>query len=273
MRLVRSYLAIAVCVLLIEAQVHAEPDNFADSGVRIVDLTHPFDAETIYWPTEPGFELIRVKYGIADKGYFYAANRFKAAEHGGTHVDAPIHFFQGGVTVDKIDFGRLVGEAVVVDVSSQCAQNPDYLIGVNDLRAWEREHGRQLIDVIVMLHTGYGARWRDRKQYLGTDRRGREAVADLHFPGLSPEAAKWLTEHRSVRSIGIDTASIDYGQSTLFESHVTLFAQGIPAFENVAHLDQLPSEGARVHAMPMKIAGGSGGPLRIIATIGSGQAP
>ena len=273
MRSVKPYLVIVVCLLLIKMQAHAQPENLADSRERLIDLTHPFDAATIYWPTEPGFELIRVKYGMTDKGYFYAANRFKAAEHGGTHVDAPIHFSKGGVTVDKIDLNRLVGEAVVVDVSSPCAQNPDYLIGVNDLRAWERQHGRQLIDVIVMLHTGYGARWHDRKQYLGTDRRGREAVAELHFPGLSPEAAKWITEHRSVRSIGIDTASIDYGQSTLFESHVTLFAHDIPAFENVANLDRLPSEGAWIHAMPMKIAGGSGGPLRIIATVSSRQTP
>lgn len=234
---------------------------------RMIDLTYPFDRSTIYWPTETGFDLIRGTAGMTDKGYFYVANRFAAAEHGGTHIDAPIHFFKDRQTVDQIALSRLIGEAVVIDVTESCAEDPDYQIHVGDLRRWETTHRRQLVDVIVLLRTGFGRHWGDRRRYLGTEKAGPEAVADLHFPGLAPAAARWLVEHRAIKSIGIDTPSIDYGQSRRFQSHVTLFEHNLPAFENVANVDRLPSAGATVIALPMKIGGGSGAPLRIIAIL------
>jgi kynurenine formamidase len=234
---------------------------------KLIDLTHPFDEQTIYWPTEAGFLLELGNNGPTDKGYYYAANRFRAAEHGGTHLDAPIHFHDQRHTVDQIELDRLVGEAVVIDVSEQCRANRDYEITVADLRNWETAHSRQLTDIIVLLRTGWSSRWLDREAYLGTSARGPDAVPSLHFPGLSPEAAQWLADHRLPKAVGIDTASIDFGQSTHFESHVTLFKKNIPAFENVANLDQLPTQGALVMALPMKIAGGSGAPLRVVAIV------
>ncbi len=102
---------------------------------------------------------------------------------------------------------------------------------------------------------------------MGTDERGPEAVAKLHFPGLDPEAAGWLVASRTIKSIGLDTPSIDFGQSTHFESHQALFAAEIPAFENLANLERLPESGFGIIALPMKIAGGSGGPLRIVAIV------
>ena len=234
---------------------------------RVVDLTHPFDAETIYWPTEEGFRLIEGTAGVTPRGYYYAANRFAAAEHGGTHVDAPIHFYADRQTVDQIPLNRLMGDGVVIDVTAACNEDPDYQIGVDDLRRWETEHGRQLVDVVVLLRTGFSRHWGDRLKYLGTDKKGDEGVANLHFPGLHPDAARWLVEHRAIKSIGIDTPSIDHGQSRQFGSHVTLFEHNVPAFENVAHLDQLPTHGFQVIALPTKIAGGTGAPLRIIATV------
>lgn len=247
--------------------------NDADLGIlrgRIVDLSHAFDAQTIYWPTEDGFQLIRGPYGVTEKGYFYSANRFLAAEHGGTHIDAPIHFFQNRKSVDQIPLEQLIGEAVVVDVTEACRTNRDYLIGVDDLRRWEDAHQRQLVDVIVLLRTGFDGHWPDRQQYLGTTQLGPEAVAQLRFPGLDPVAARWLVEHRSIKAIGIDTASIDYGQSQQFKSHVLLCENSVPVFENLAHLDGLPTSGFAVVALPMKIAGGSGGPLRIVALVANG---
>lgn len=232
---------------------------------RSLDLTHPFDEQTIYWPTEKGFVFEPGNNGVTPKGYYYAANRFRAAEHGGTHLDAPIHFAEGEPTADAVPLARLVGEAVVVDVTERCEKDSDYLVDVGDLRAWEERHARQLVDVIVLLKTGWAKRWPDRKGYLGTERLGPEAVAELHFPGLAPEAAQWLVEHRAIKAIGIDTASIDFGQSTHFESHVRLCKHRVPIFENVADLEPLPEQGAWLVALPMKIAGGSGGPLRIVA--------
>lgn len=232
---------------------------------RVVDLSHPFDASTVYWPTAEPFKLETDFEGMTEQGYFYSAYRYSAAEHGGTHLDSPVHFAKGRHTVDEIPLEQLMGSAIVIDVTQQCAANPDYLVSVADFQNWEKQNGRIRPGTIVFLRTGFGKHYPNRKLYLGTDERGAEAVAKLHFPGLAPEAARWLTENRSIKAIGLDTASIDYGQSTLFESHRILFEKNIPAFENVANLDQLPLKGFSVIALPMKIKGGSGGPLRIVA--------
>lgn len=235
---------------------------------RIVDLSYPFDEKTVYWPTAESFHLEKDFEGVTEAGFYYSAYRYAAAEHGGTHIDAPVHFAKGRHSVDQIPLEQLMGAAIVVDVTQQCRANPDYLVSVQDFLNWERRNGRILPGTIVFLRTGFGKFYPDRKKYLGTDERGAAAVAKLHFPGLHPEAAHWLTRNRSINAIGLDTASIDYGQSTLFESHRILSNKNIPAFENVANLDQLPVKGFRVIALPMKIEAGSGGPLRMIAFVG-----
>ncbi len=234
---------------------------------RVIDLSYAFDADTVYWPTAETFKLEKDFEGVTDKGYYYSAYRYSAAEHGGTHLDAPVHFAKGRNTVDQIPVAQLIGSGLVIDVTRQCASNPDYLVSVDDFQNWEKRNGRIAPGSIVLLRTGYGKYYPDRKKYLGTDERGAAAVAKLHFPGLDPQAARWLTQNRAIKAIGLDTASIDYGQSTLFESHRALFEKDIPAFENVANLDQLPLKGFSVIALPMKIKGGSGGPLRIVAIV------
>ena len=236
-------------------------------SAAIVDLSYPFDSATVYWPTAETFQLEKDFEGTTEQGYYYSAYRYSAAEHGGTHIDAPVHFAKGHNSVDQIPISQLIGPAIVIDVQKQCEQNPDYLISTADFQNWERKYGQIPVGTIVLLRTGFGKYYPDRKRYLGTDQRGAAAVANLHFPGLAPEAALWLTQNRSIKAIGLDTASIDYGQSKLFESHRTLFAKDIPALENVANLDKLPARGFTVIALPMKIKGGSGGPLRIIALL------
>jgi len=234
---------------------------------KVVDLSHPYDADTIFWPTEDGFKLEKEQDGINDKGFYYASNKFTTAEHGGTHIDAPRHFAQGHETVDQIPLDRLMGPAILVDVSAKCQQNPDYLILPEDLQQWERDNGAIPAGSIVIFKTGYAKKWPDRKSYLGTDERGAQAVAKLHFPGISPEAARWISDNRQIKAVGLDTASIDYGQSTMFETHRILFAKDIPAFENLGDLDGLPAKGFNIIALPMKIRGGSGGPLRVVAIL------
>ena len=232
---------------------------------KIVDLTYSFDAESVYWPTAETFKLETDAEGMTENGYYYSAYRYSAAEHGGTHLDAPVHFAKGRNSVDQIPIDQLTGAGLVLDVTKQCAGNADYLISVADFKDWEKKNGEIPVGSIVLLRTGFGRFYPDRRKYLGTDERGAAAVAKLHFPGLDPEAARWLTQNRSIKAIGLDTASIDRGQSTMFESHRTLFEKNVPAFENVANLDQLPVKGFTIVALPMKIKGGSGGPLRIIA--------
>jgi kynurenine formamidase len=233
----------------------------------VIDLSHAFDAQTIFWPTEEGFVLERGSAGITAGGYYYEAHRFRTAEHGGTHIDAPIHFGEGQRTVDEIPLSRLMGEAMVVDVSPACQADRDYRVGVDDLTAWERAHGEMAPGSIVLLRTGFGEFWPDRRAYLGTEERGPGAVAALHFPGLHVEAARWLIAEREIAAVGIDTASIDRGQSRRFEAHRVLSAASVPIFENLANLRELPARGLLVVALPMKIRGGSGGPLRAIAIV------
>ncbi len=237
------------------------------NAAQLVDLTHSYNEGTIYWPTEPGFALEKEFAGVTEQGYFYAANRFCAPEHGGTHLDAPFHFAEGKETVEQIPLTRLIGKAILVDVSTAVKKDRDYQVQIRDFEDWEKSKGRIPEGAIVIVRTGYAKFWPDRKQYLGTEHRGAEAVKHLHFPGLHPEAARWLAEKRSIKSVGIDTASIDHGPSTHFETHRALFAKNIPAFENLANLERLPETGFTIIALPMKIEGGSGAPLRIIAIL------
>src|SRR3972149_653332 len=232
---------------------------------RFIDLTHDFSTETIYWPTSEPFQLETVVRGITDKNFFYSAYKFCAAEHGGTHIDAPVHFALGHNSVDKISLEQLIGPAVVIDVTEHALNDRDYQISIQDIETWESSNGSIHDNAIVLLSTGYGRYWPDRVKYMGTDKRGPDAVKELHFPGLHPGAATWLSEIRKVKAIGIDTPSIDYGQSNLFKSHQVLSKKNIPIFENVANLNQFPTKGATVIALPMKIKGGSGGALRIVA--------
>ena len=237
------------------------------AGGTLVDLSHAFDTQTIFWPTSDPFRLETVSDGVTEAGYYYAANNFFTAEHGGTHLDAPIHFARGRQPVDRIPLERLVGEAFVVDVTDAAEGDADYEVSIEDLARAERDAGPIPEGAIVLLRTGFSRRWPDAERYLGTAARGADAVKDLHFPGLHPDAARWLVANRSVGAVGIDTASIDRGQSTLYESHRTLFERDIPAMENLTGLERLPSRGATIVALPMKIGGGSGAPLRAIAIV------
>jgi kynurenine formamidase len=247
------------------------PSPSPESGLladrELVDLSHSYDDQTIYWPTSDRFRLEKVADGVTAGGYYYAANNVFTSEHGGTHMDAPVHFARGRQTADEVPLNRLVGAAVVIDLTQQSNGNADYQVTVEDLRGWEKQNGTIPSDAIVLLRTGFSQRWPDAAKYLGTAERGDAAVAKLHFPGLHPDAAKWIVANRPIKAIGIDTASIDYGQSKLFESHRILYEQNIPAFENMTALERLPVKGAYVIALPMKIKGGSGAPLRAIAIL------
>jgi kynurenine formamidase len=232
----------------------------------VVDLTYAFDAKTLYWPSSPsGFELKELSRGPTPGGYFYSANLYSAPEHGGTHLDAPIHFFERGLTLDKIPARQLVAPAVVIDVTTRTTANPDYRLTLEDLRAWEAANGAIQSGAIVMLRTGWGKRYGDRKAYFGDDTPG--ATDKLHFPSYGADAVRVLVNDRHVGAIGVDTPSIDYGQSSDFIVHQIAAAAGVAGLENVANLESVPVRGAWVVALPMKIGGGSGGPLRIIALL------
>ena len=261
-------LSAALCLIL-SAGCASErhQSRVAWEHTRIVDLTHAFGADTIVWPTEQDFRLIIQHAEDTPGGYYYASNRIEMPEHGGTHLDAPIHFSRGKQTLDQIPIEHLVGGAVRIDVHAQCARDRDYQVTVRDVEQWEATHGRIPDHSIVLVDTGFAKFWPDRKEYLGTELRGQTGVQALHFPGIHPDAAAWLVRERRVKAVGIDTASIDYGQSTKFESHVAFLSQNVPVLENLADLQGLPEKNFDVIALPMKIAGGTGGPLRVIAVL------
>ena len=232
-----------------------------------IDLTHAFSNETIYWPTSKTFKKEAVFEGYTEKGYYYTAYNISMAEHGGTHIDAPVHFAEKRNTVDQIEVGQLVGPGVLIRIATKARENRNYQLSVEDILNWEKEHGPVPDKSILLIDTGSGSYWPDKMKYMGTDLQGEPGVASLKFPGIHPDAARYLVTNRKINAIGIDSPSLDFGGSKLFETHRILSEKNIPGFENVANLDQLPTRGFWVIALPMKIAGGSGGPLRIVAFI------
>jgi kynurenine formamidase len=235
-----------------------------EEDARLIDLSYTFDETTLYWPTDQPFFHREVTRGVTEGGYWYSSYQYGGSEHGGTHLDAPIHFAEGGRTVDAIPLEDLMAPGAVIDISGKCEQDRDYLLSVEDTVAHEREHGAIKQGMIVLVRTGWGKFWPDKKQYLGTDAPGD--VQNLHFPGVSPEAAQALAD-RHVAIVGIDTASIDRGMSQDFQTHRVLGAANIAVLENVAHLEQVPATGFGVIALPMKISQGSGAPCRVVAMV------
>ena len=260
---------IALLPLFLAAACSMPPASTTMTPVQgaIVDLSHSYGGDTVFWPTAEPFRMTVVNDGETPAGFYYAANNFSTAEHGGTHIDAPVHFARGRHAVDEIPLENLVGPAVVVDVTQQSSKDADYQVTTADLEKFEAAHGQIPDGSILLIRTGFSSRWPDASRYLGTAERGAAAVPKLHFPGVDPATATWLKEKRKIHAIGIDTASIDRGQSTTYETHRILYEANIPGLENLNALDKLPPVGATIVALPMKIKGGSGAPLRAIAIL------
>ena len=251
---------LAACVLA--APLSAAPPR------KMLDMTWPFEAASLYWPTATPFTLKQVSYGVSAGGWWYASNDFAASEHGGTHADAPIHFAKGGRTIDEVPLDEWIGPAVKIDVSDACAKDRDYMLSVDDVKGWEKRNGRIPRRAWVVMYTGVGTRaWPDPVAVLGTDRRGPEAIPLLSFPGFSPEAAEFLVKERDVKGIAIDTPSIDRGRSPDFRVHQVICGANRLALENLAKADRLPEKGARLWVIPMNIKGGTGAPARVFATV------
>ena len=258
----RTVLMLIVSIL---AGCAATPRGIDLASDRIIDLSWPLDAQTLYWPSASGFELTPVFHGETAGGFFVAVNKFCAPEHVGTHADAPFHFGRGKRTVDQVPLEQLIAPAVVIDISAKAAADRDYRLTPDDVREWESRNGTISRGSIVLLRTGWSKRWPDRKAYFGDDRPG--ATDALHFPSYGADAARMLVEQRAVGALGIDTASVDFGPSRDFPVHRISAAANVVNLENLASLDQIPERGAIVIALPMKITGGTGGPVRVVAVV------
>ena len=260
-----------VAWLAVAVSVAACSPGQSDEGTRAkgqwIDLTHSLGPDTIFWPTAEPYVHEKVFAGTTERGYYYSTYNLALSEHGGTHLDAPVHFAEGRQGADKVPLSRLIGPAAVIDVTSAAEADPDYRVTRKDVLDWEAANGPLPEGAIVLVRTGFAKRWPDAASYLGTVLKGDAGVAALHFPGLSEEAARLLAEERDIAAVGIDTASIDYGQSRDYIAHRVILGRNIPAFENVADMAALPATGATVVALPVKVEDGSGAPLRIVARL------
>ncbi|MCP4603542.1 MAG: cyclase family protein [Proteobacteria bacterium] len=262
------FICMAVFVSCKTASPSASTTPAGLSADAVLDMTYPFGDSSIYWPTGKEFEAKPMFWGKTEGGWWYASNNYSANEHGGTHVDAPIHFYEQGKTIDEIALTSWFGPAVKIDVTKACEDNRNYRLTVADIQKFENTHGPIPKGAWVIMYSGIGTRhYPDRTKVLGTDKRGTEAVALLSFPGFSKESAEYLLKHRNITGVAIDTPSIDYGKSTDFPVHQILFGAGKLAIENIANLDKLPNTGATLYAVPMLIERGTGAPARIFAVL------
>ncbi|MFB3917750.1 MAG: cyclase family protein [Terriglobales bacterium] len=247
---------------------HAGPGTNAQSSspqqhafTKVVDLTHTISASAPTWEgASQSPYSARVVATYKENGYF--ARDISLPEHFATHIDAPAHFGRGHWTVEKIPPERLVRPLVVLDVSAGAAKNPDYSISVEDVAKWEDANGHMLPGAVVITRTGWENRWNSPRQYRNADAKGV-----MHFPGYSLLAAQFLVEGRNALGLGIDTLSIDPGQSTDFPVHHYSAEHAVYGIENVANLADLPPAGGLVVVAPIKLEGGSGGPVRILALL------
>ena len=228
---------------------------------KVLDLTHTLNAST---PTyeESAEPVYRAKSVATLEKEHYFAREICLPEHFGTHLDAPAHFANGQWTVDQIPPERLFAALVVIDVKDKVKTNSDYQLSTEEIFAWEKQHGQVPPHAVVITRTGWESRWNSTKDYRNADTKGI-----MHFPGYSVEAARLLIEGRKVYGLGIDTLSIDYGPSPDFPVHQYSLAHSAYHLENVANLENVPATGSFVVVAPMKLEGGSGAPVRILAIV------
>lgn len=228
---------------------------------RIVDLTHALNPENPYWPGK-GYEPFAYETFATLEEDGVLAGRFSMAEHTGTHLDAPNHFTKGQISVDEIALEHLIVPAAVIDARQAVARDPDYQLSPGEVVQWERANGVIAPNTLVFLYTGWENRFDDFESYRNEDETGL-----MHFPGFAPATAALLVSERDVSGLGIDTLSVDYGLSIDFEVHAISHGQGKYHIENAGNLGELPPTGAHVIVAPIKIEGGTGGPVRVLALI------
>ncbi len=239
----------------------ANLNDVMDGKCTIIDLTYPLNSNNAYWPG-PSYSPFKYKTVATLKNNGVFSGTYSTPEHLGTHIDAPNHFENNQLSVDKLKLENLIGHAAVIDISTKTERNADYQLTVEDIILWEKLNGQIQDGSIVLLNTGWWKKWNDYDKYKNADEDN-----ELHFPGYSKDAARFLIEKRNIRGIGIDTLSADYGISTDFAVHHIINGAHKYILENVANLDKLPPKGAILIIAPIKIEGGSGGQARIWAIL------
>jgi kynurenine formamidase len=229
---------------------------------NVLDLTHPLSAAFPIWPSPVNFPIKVTRAAtVAKDGYF--ANKWELVEHHGTHLDAPAHFAPKGATAERLAAASLVVPAAVIDIRARARKDADAVVTLDDLKAWEKAHGRLPKNCGVFLNSGWDAKAGDAKAFLGQD-----DSRTLHFPGFSKEASEFLLKEREVAGLAVDTLSLDFGASKDFAVHRLWLGAGRWGLECVANLAKLPPTGATVFVGAPKVVGASGGPARVLAVWG-----
>jgi kynurenine formamidase len=258
-----SVLAICVVSMMVLLPQNSRRDSMLDeiqSGkTRVLDLSYAINDKLVPWPGDEKWFEAKVNATVEKNGYF--TRSFWMLEHYGTHLDAPAHFPPGKTTVDQIPAKQFFGPAVVLDVQAEGAKDADYQLPASRIEDWEKRHRPIPAGSIVLLRTGWASRWPDAQRYRNQDTQGR-----MHFPGFSLEAARLFVD-RKVSGLGCDTMSIDYGASGDFAVHHLALGAGLYHLENLADLSGLPETGAFLVVAPIKLEGGSGGPVRVFALL------
>lgn len=234
-------------------------EEISSGKIRVLDLSYAINDKLVPWPGDERWFEAEANASVEKNGYF--TRGFWMLEHYGTHLDAPVHFPPGKVTVDQIPVEQLFGPAVVLDVRAEGAKDADYQLAAAPIEEWEKKHGRVPAGAIVLLRTGWATRWPDAQKYRNQDAQGR-----MHFPGFSVESVKVLIQ-RKISGLGCDTMSVDHGASADFAVHHLALGSGLFHLENLADLSALPESGAFLVVAPIKLEGGSGGPVRIFALL------
>jgi kynurenine formamidase len=234
-------------------------EGILSGKTRVLDLAYAINDKLVPWPGDERCFEVQNNASVEKNGYF--TRSFWMLEHYGTHLDAPIHFPPGKITLDQIPPTQFFGMATIFDVRSESAADADYLLPPERISEWEVRHGRIPEGAIALLRTGWSSRWPDVRSYRNQDAAGR-----MHFPGYSVEAVELLIE-RNVSGIGCDTMSVDCGASDQFAVHRLALGAGLYHLENLSDLSELPEKGAFLVVAPIKLEGGSGGPVRVFALL------
>ena len=263
----RGFLSgVAAAVVGAAASAEAQTAPRQSAAVRlsggfhsVVDLTHTYSPRL---PVFPAFKPVQIKpkFSLAKDGFF--ANEITFDEHTGTHMDAPVHFVASATTVDRLPVDRLIAPFAVVSIASRAAKDPDTAVTVDDIVAWEKQHGRVPRGAIVAIHTGWDARIATPDRFLNRDKGGT-----MHAPGFGEAAARFLVQERDIVGVGIDTLRLDLGAATKFVAHLALLGAGKYGLELMANLMMVPPSGATIVVGAPKHEGGSGGPVRLLALV------
>lgn len=237
--------------------------------LQVIDLTHEQGPSTIYWPGNPEYNFTIISRGLSNGGYWYESNKFQTAEHGGTHVDAPAHFAEGAQRQNEVSIQNLVGPGVIINVTNEAEENPDYRVTVDDVRRWEFRHSRIPDGAVVIMNSGWHKKYPNKTLVFGSQ--SPDEPSTFHFPGWHEDTANWLLKNRNIHVLGVDTPSTDYGRSTTFRVHVIIGSKNITGAENVANLDAISENGCIIYVSAIKLHDGSGSPARIFATCSQGD--